>query len=188
MPPWSRTVHPRVCGEQVTTYLQNIGRAGSSPRVRGTVGVSKLFVARRRFIPACAGNRAFTGIGHSPEAVHPRVCGEQRDQLGMVRPTSGSSPRVRGTGRVVMSSATPQRFIPACAGNRVPGARVPQSATVHPRVCGEQVAVRLRSLALQRFIPACAGNRRCVATRSAYTTVHPRVCGEQVIYRNNLVA
>ena len=50
-------VHPRVCGEQTTVHDQNIERGGSSPRVRGTVPRPHPSAPRRRFIPACAGNR-----------------------------------------------------------------------------------------------------------------------------------
>ena len=71
------------------------------------------------------------------------------------------------------------RFIPACAGNRIPDAVRFRKYSVHPRVCGEQKlaedavaldngssprvrgTVTVRSLDEDdpRFIPACAGNR-----------------------------
>ena len=92
-----------------------------------------------------------------------------------------------------------QRFIPACAGNSdvVPPASI--SMTVHPRVCGEQGAVRNGRTAAYgssprvrgtgprkrvdpqrtRFIPACAGNSLNFRDRHIFSPVHPRVCGEQ---------
>ena len=93
----------------------------------------------------------------------------------------GSSPRVRGTGSKTASQPQPDRFIPACAGNRYSRAGCQQSHAVHPRVCGEQwrsvyhardgygSSPRVRGTAFlvvqllraNRFIPACAGNR-CV--------------------------
>ena len=51
---------------------------------------------------------------------------------------SGSSPRVRGTGRQAGLPQLGDRFIPACAGNRDSSVRLLASASVHPRVCGEQ--------------------------------------------------
>ena len=51
-----RAVHPRVCGEHITTPYQRGINSGSSPRVRGTQCVFKLDFHRCRFIPACAGN------------------------------------------------------------------------------------------------------------------------------------
>ncbi len=49
-------VHPRVCGERDLTSWLILYGYGSSPRVRGTPGQKKPTRARRRFIPACAGN------------------------------------------------------------------------------------------------------------------------------------
>ena len=51
------SVHPRVCGEQTQGDLTELGQAGSSPRVRGTVEAPVAIPVRCRFIPACAGNR-----------------------------------------------------------------------------------------------------------------------------------
>ena len=74
------------------------------------------------------------------------------------------------------------------------------TATVHPRVCGEQAKApsstttsigsspRVRGtgsnptpiIAALRFIPACAGNRGDRHSGQDPRAVHPRVCGEQV--------
>ena len=91
---------------------------------------------------------------------------------------TGSSPRVRGTPQRTARSASPRRFIPACAGNSRPRLPPGQAAPVHPRVCGELETIdriispavgsspRVRGTLLgdrlldlvDRFIPACAGN------------------------------
>ena len=56
----SAAVHPRVCGEQSTRFLNAPSLHGSSPRVRGT-DLTDLFAdLETRFIPACAGNRVST--------------------------------------------------------------------------------------------------------------------------------
>ncbi len=112
------SVHPRVCGEQIIFgYLPNM-LSGSSPRVRGTAFQSCPNNHKRRFIPACAGNRVIPLIAEMEETVHPRVCGEQ------------------GVKSTAVTGAN--RFIPACAGNRKAEPRPPPPRTVHPRVCGEQ--------------------------------------------------
>ena len=156
---------------------------GSSPRVRGTAYLHQEQTRpANRFIPACAGNSS-----------------ADRRVRAMV-PAFGSSPRVRGT----VHNACPRlaakpRFIPACAGNRLRH-QLLLSATVHPRVCGEQpprfrTAVlrpcgssprvrgtadsRLIGIVELRFIPACAGNSREVTEDHRDAPVHPRVCGEQ---------
>ena len=92
---WS--VHPRVCGEQSVSTRDFFSLRGSSPRVRGTGQDILEVLSIRRFIPACAGNRAEREAAKGGQPVHPRVCGEQlRDKHALIA-TSGSSPRVRGT-------------------------------------------------------------------------------------------
>jgi len=53
----TRSVHPRVCGEQKPVALMEWCLGGSSPRVRGTENKTLIRAMIRRFIPACAGNR-----------------------------------------------------------------------------------------------------------------------------------
>ena len=50
-------------------------------------------------------------------SVHPRGCGEQQGADVFVGAAHGSSPRLRGTVRQIMTSAEANRFIPAAAGN-----------------------------------------------------------------------
>ena len=91
--------HPRVCGEQCCKNIVSELVKGSSPRVRGTV-CSLLQVNRwRGIIPACAGNRSLEVPVAKSTRDHPRVCGEQKDRQPKKMPLSGSSPRVRGTGK-----------------------------------------------------------------------------------------
>ena len=73
----SRSVHPRVCGEQSGLAGMGAGICGSSPRVRGTEAVHLIKFQDVRFIPACAGNRAGRPLMARLASVHPRVCGEQ---------------------------------------------------------------------------------------------------------------
>ena len=196
-----QAVHPRVCGEQDFMEARTLIEAGSSPRVRGTEFTGCQTATACRFIPACAGNSAVCDAGLSADAVHPRVCGEQFRAARVKRIHAGSSPRVRGTDQIDTMKCRRGRFIPACAGNsgRLPGAVI--SATVHPRVCGEQdpefiqkagfhgSSPRVRGtdgwsdpiLYSVRFIPACAGNSLPMLISAFSGTVHPRVCGEQIL-------
>ena len=131
-------VHPRVCGEQIFVLLVIFGRAGSSPRVRGTVDPALCRAVQGRFIPACAGNSRSCVAACSHGAVHPRVCGEQFPDCRIVGVVAGSSPRVRGTVLAETTSIRINRFIPACAGNRFYTRQQRLDRAVHPRVCGEQ--------------------------------------------------
>ena len=132
------SVHPRVCGEHISSDATIRSAIGSSPRVRGTLRAIAPRQPAPRFIPACAGNTGGRPVGCRAESVHPRVCGEHAvsswrffDSSGSsprVRGTheialtilmlfGGSSPRVRGTRRAAPPASPPGRFIPACAGN-----------------------------------------------------------------------
>ena len=134
----TQPVHPRVCGEQRISIVQDRKSDGSSPRVRGTDGRRQIPFDTWRFIPACAGNRAAVTATVVGTSVHPRVCGEQSGSRRLWPDPAGSSPRVRGTAAKTTPRYRVRRFIPACAGNsRVCRCMVPCMA-VHPRVCGEQ--------------------------------------------------
>ncbi len=182
-----KTVHPRVCGEHSAgTRLEWI-RAGSSPRVRGTLAARRTHAERFRFIPACAGNTGDDCREHRITAVHPRVCGEHNWQATDEDGGIGSSPRVRGTLAIHCFPSRPLRFIPACAGNTASKARRTSPRPAHPRVCGEhyrgriQLAIvggsspRVRGTHTRhgdkrhnpRFIPACAGNTSSSASSAS---------------------
>ena len=110
--------------------------------------------------------------------VHPRACGEQGGRDPLRHQCTGSSPRVRGTGRRGSQSPDGRRFIPARAGNSPSWRRKWLGRPVHPRACGEQVdfaddtdlaygsSPRVRGtvgfgnrcIRCDRFIPARAGN------------------------------
>ena len=134
----TRTVHPRVCGEQSWSTARVLLTDGSSPCVRGTVPGRIAPLNLGRFIPACAGNSS-QALGLLLQiSVHPRVCGEQLVPFREAEREAGSSPRVRGTDPSRKGDFIHSRFIPACAGNSRTGLSKHSKSTVHPRVCGEQ--------------------------------------------------
>ena len=71
------TVHPRGCGEHISSWCPDLSAAGSSPRVRGTCNQHERDAAM--------------------VAVHPRGCGEHFQDSDQYVCPAGSSPRVRGT-------------------------------------------------------------------------------------------
>ena len=131
-------VHPRVGGEQDEGERAILPSIGSSPRGRGTGRGPETENCFRRFIPAWAGNSELGEITSAVRAVHPRVGGEQAEQVIRAQALAGSSPRGRGTGCGVRSSRRIRRFIPAWAGNRKLMRSTSPLAMVHPRVGGEQ--------------------------------------------------
>ena len=193
------TVHPRACGERFTLDLRGGGGTGSSPRVRGTGAPLPPGGQARRFIPARAGNGSFAVSLRQAISVHPRACGERRAELDRLRNIGGSSPRVRGTVRILDPLAHSVRFIPARAGNGFDCGDPHGVSPVHPRACGERSCsrswpartcgssprvrgtVRLtgESPICYRFILARAGNGRVAALDLVTAPVHPRACGER---------
>src|SRR5690606_35584112 len=66
-------VHPRIRGEHLPSQMSEMAPGGSSPHTRGTPASRACSAARRRFIPAYAGNtRLRCGIGRFG-TVHPRI-------------------------------------------------------------------------------------------------------------------
>ena len=170
----------------------------SSP-VRGTLVPPFVCYLAGRFIPARAGNSGSWGGRSGGQTVHPRPCGEQTLTPPRRTAPCGSSPPVRGTGRVILRSAKVFRFIPARAGNSRGNPDHGSFPPVHPRPCGEQRCLNIwwwmvggssppvRGTELiailyrpsWRFIPARAGNSRCRCWLFGLDAVHPRPCGEQ---------
>ena len=194
-------VHPRAGGEHEEHDLEVYSECGSSPRRRGTRGGDERGCGSRRFIPAQAGNTPRARRLSRRCTVHPRAGGEHTHGMATARPTSGSSPRRRGTRPDAPIGQSVQRFIPAQAGNtrRCPGSAA--QPTVHPRAGGEHVAVldgdavgsgsspRRRGTPLhfglelrgERFIPAQAGNTsRLLDGRDAGDGSSPRRRGTRL--------
>ena len=192
-------VHPRACGERHGSAAASICKAGSSPRLRGTVQYPDLVTAVQGFIPAPAGNGSSASSPRATTTVHPRACGERLGPSCELEYSIGSSPRLRGTEGARAPFHAPSRFIPAPAGNGIRYVKLTACTPVHPRACGERLgrhlnysfafgsSPRLRGTAFRhgrssiprRFIPAPAGNGFPSPTRAASGSVHPRACGER---------
>ena len=190
--------HPRACGENGTTRPCPFGGPGSSPRVRGKLGVGEAHGGVDGLIPARAGKTRVPFVWVLICAAHPRVCGENAGRCRAVGLSAGSSPRVRGKRVLGHSGFSVGRLIPACAGKTPVISPKPFSRTAHPRVCGENpgVAHRFRCLPgssprvrgkrrmvrprrrRTRLIPACAGKTPAHVDMSSPFPAHPRVCGE----------
>ena len=193
-------VHPRRCGEHNQCRVPLAPPNGSSPQVRGTLRMSSITSAQRRFIPAGAGNTGTADEIARSDAVHPRRCGEHRQVSPKEGRPRGSSPQVRGTLSAGEAVCEIDRFIPAGAGNTEAANKKANGSSVHPRRCGEHNHHRClppdsRGSSPQvrgtrtfgnfgnhgrRFIPAGAGNTSWSGNASTQMTVHPRRCGEHL--------
>ncbi len=189
-----------MCGEQKMLRLRRQPNTGSPPRVRGTADTKAKPRGGGGITPACAGNRNSPSIKGVAAWDHPRVCGEQFTAVLFWMRAAGSPPRVRGTGKKLLSFLHRCGITPACAGNRLLNWQKKFPLEDHPRVCGEQQTQtssqtmglgsppRVRGTAAHyfrhnyasRITPACAGNRGMTTTEYQEWEDHPRVCGEQL--------
>ena len=94
--PAGRQDHPRVCGEHAARGARHEMTVGSSPRMRGALGVTFRGHRDSGIIPAYAGSTSSRPRpAHAPRD-HPRVCGEHLSSSSSFCAYRGSSPRMRG--------------------------------------------------------------------------------------------
>ena len=149
--------HPRVCGENASTWAVRAVSSGSPPRVRGKPDKLDKREGSVRITPACAGK---TGTGYLTvvrHGDHPRVCGENLVSYLPPFMTEGSPPRVRGKLRCSRRLRVLSRITPACAGKTI--CRTRSDVVLWgspPRVRGK-LARGFAILMPFRITPACAG-------------------------------
>ena len=128
-------------------------------------------------IPACAGSSVLAPLVTSLSRDHPRVCGEQRLKKSVINMQSGSSPRVRGAGRVRRGRECPHGIIPACAGSSHRRCNQRGMARDHPRVCGEQLTVAVTVVPVEGSSPRVRGAVRRLSLHDIRAGSSPRVRG-----------
>ena len=109
--------HPRMCGEHLLPVSLLFCSPGSSPHVRGALGITQSDVADAGIIPACAGSTRTRLVPCRGNRDHPRMCGEHLIVPEISLVVSGSSPHVRGALRVRRVVVGHLGIIPACAGS-----------------------------------------------------------------------
>ena len=187
-----------MCGEHYCDGQELFRGRGSSPHVRGARCCVRYTIGDRGIIPACAGSTESVCDALVANWDHPRMCGEHPKRGHMARPSTGSSPHVRGALRRTTTTSTPPGIIPACAGSTRPVSKTPPSNWDHPRMCGEHRSIVGIGVACQGssphvrgappaysivinvsgIIPACAGSTDTATAGTSKTRDHPRMCGE----------
>ena len=196
----SKPEHPRVCGENGSLNPPEAETLGTSPRMRGKLGIHRQPTQPGRNIPAYAGKTGDTIFRSWLQTEHPRVCGENASDDATAPVTAGTSPRMRGKPAFLPNGHSIARNIPAYAGKTVSATCSTLSCQEHPRVCGEnKVSVarkmfglgtspRMRGKQIRLAhiihgpgnIPAYAGKTTQVREYGKSYQEHPRVCGENV--------
>ncbi len=135
---------------------------------------------------------------------HPRACGENRNNLHIYNPGTGSPPRMRGKRSDDLEKAAYVRITPAHAGKTSSVIEAWSQRADHPRACGENRTKsrrgrcsrgsppRMRGKRAQykrvkprlRITPAHAGKTAMLSTWCAFIKDHPRACGENGIQRH----
>ena len=135
-PPRRCPDHPRACGANGHTVVQQFFVIGSSPRVRGKPVQRGVHQRVSRIIPARAGQTPRPSVRLPLPPDHPRACGANQPVRRDDGLRPGSSPRVRGKPHAVSGFAFASRIIPARAGQTksVPWMHPPMPD--HPRACG----------------------------------------------------
>ena len=190
--------HPRACGEHNMRSYQYWMYRGSSPRMRGTLGISMFSHTNDGIIPAHTGNTSTAMWASACSRDHPRACGEHVGLKLAAVPLSGSSPRMRGTRRRAELMRGGYGIIPAHAGNTCCLHAQSSTHRDHPRACGEHItrtfpahygrgsSPRMRGTRIMALsgtitggiIPAHAGNTCLEAPSHFRQEDHPRACGE----------
>ena len=172
-------------------------RRGLSPRGRGKPRARTPPQARRRSIPAWAGETAQSAASPNARKVYPRVGGGNRVSNTTHRVRAGLSPRGRGKRSTFQSSKWALRSIPAWAGETRLECPTLSIDKVYPRVGGgnriwrididdgEGLSPRGRGkrsdcrsgVSTSGSIPAWAGETSEAIRTSSTGAVYPRVGG-----------
>ena len=155
--------------------------AGSPPHARGRRCRLLLERPLKRITPACAGKTPWVCIPWSWETDHPRMRGEDVTTTPANSSKVGSPPHARGRPGAVAGDFPVGGITPACAGKTRDHWLCAYKGPDHPRMRGEDLRLRIRSLVIRGspphargrrversvccirpgITPACAGKTRC---------------------------
>ena len=150
---------------------------GSPPHARGRLPKPKAWGRGSGITPACAGKTASPASPRPSRPDHPRMRGEDLENVDGSEVEGGSPPHARGRHPWVLRRARAARITPACAGKTKAFRGKDGSWGDHPRMRGEdcplcgrradlvgspphargRLFVNARDPVDKRITPACAG-------------------------------
>ncbi len=151
--------HPRACGANSLTLALSSPNTGSSPRMRGKLGVKYRRDPVFRIIPAHAGQTVLLAFFVVVFADHPRACGANGHVGGFIVARVGSSPRMRGKPQTAAAQEFQRRIIPAHAGQTQFYTQSQHLYTDHPRACGANLDRKLDHAAVLGSSPRMRGKQ-----------------------------
>ena len=169
--------HPRVCGEHATSSLTPVSPSGSSPRMRGALGLPIGELPRGGIIPAYAGSTLSICVRGKSYRDHPRVCGEHLAMASLKISLRGSSPRMRGALQAHAPWLPAKGIIPAYAGSTRREYQCLNRRQDHPRVCGEHPDDKSKQRAEQGSSPRMRGALRFISMSLGYARIIPAYAG-----------
>ena len=154
--------------------------AGSSPRMRGKLGVTSESTAQQRIIPAHAGQTTPSTLTASTTTDHPRACGANPVKRPLRNSNAGSSPRMRGKLHPIWRPPFVARIIPAHAGQTARPSRRTGAGPDHPRACGANSSRLSRSVGHSGSSPRMRGKRSDVQKKAPCARIIPAHAGQTV--------
>ena len=136
-------------------------------------------------IPAHAGKSGSARAAQLPCRDHPRSCGEKTKVFRFFRFSRGSSPLMRGKGRLGWSTYGGSRIIPAHAGKSCTLQPRIYWTEDHPRSCGEKLLQRLERVQRAGSSPLMRGKVWRYLVLIITSKDHPRSCGEKLHRRGH---
>ena len=150
--------------------------------MRGTGGAYGRCKNSHRITPAHAGNSCRRVKLCSCNRDHPRACGEQLlDNINTAYDV-GSPPRMRGTVNLYLEELLPSGITPAHAGNREQSQQIAIGSKDHPRACGEQHPIELKTVATSGSPPRMRGTVILLNRSMLYLRITPAHAGNRSIY------
>ena len=170
--------HPRMRGEDVFRRFTMLFQEGSPPHARGRRSSRYSSARRVRITPACAGKTRFRGGGRCRGTDHPRMRGEDTSPSGQNGRRIGSPPHARGRLSRSARSAAGSWITPACAGKTPRQRREGYASPDHPRMRGEDVAIRAGEGIDPGSPPHARGRHKPLQRPRNSLLDHPRMRGE----------